>query len=107
MWESQNKCEFCFFFTPDSSGELTRRMAEKVTQVISESTSGRGGKRPGAGRKKRVDRGNDVHIRISEAQHFRWVELKNLKKLPNDNAVANYLLDLAADFDEQAEGSAQ
>lgn len=83
---------------------MAEKMAQKCTQ-IGESTSRRGGKRPGAGRKKQADRGNDVRIRISEAQQLRWIEVKTLKKLPNDNAVAKYLLDLADDFDEQAEGS--
>ena len=41
-----------------------------------------------------------MRARISEAQHLRWNEVKTLKKLPSDNAVARYLLDLAAEFDE-------
>ena len=69
------------------------------------STSRRGGKCPGTWRKKQADRDSDMHIRISEAEHLRWIEAKTLKKLPNDNAVAKYLLDLAADFDEQAKSS--
>ena len=48
-----------------------------------------------------------MHVRILEAQHLRWMEVKNLKKLTNDNAVAEYLLDLAANFDEEAESSAR
>ena len=77
-------------------------MAQEWTQA-SQGTSRRGGKRPGAARKKQAGRGNDVRIRISEAQHLRWIEVKSLKKLPNDNTVAKYLLDLATDIDEQAE----
>ena len=69
--------------------------------------SKKGGKRPGAGRKKHVDRGKDVGIRISETQHLRWNELKDLKKLPNDDAVAKYLMDLASDLDEEDESSAK
>ena len=60
----------------------------------------RGGRRPGAGRKKHPDRGKDVRVRISETQHLRWNELKNLKKLPNDDAVAKYLMDLASNIEE-------
>ena len=69
--------------------------------------SKRGGKRPGAGRKKHVDRGKDVRIRISETQHLRWNELKNLKMLPDDDAVAKYLMILASDFNEEDESSAK
>ena len=85
-------------------------MAEEMAQnlaLASERTSRRGGKRQGAGRKKQADRSNHVRVRISEAQHLRWSEIKTLKKLPNDNAVARYLLDLPAEFDEHAEGSDQ
>ena len=35
-------------------------------------------------------------IRISETQHLRWNEIKNQKRLPNDDAVAKYLMDLAS-----------
>ena len=41
-----------------------------------------------------------MRVRISETQHLRWNELKNLKKLPNDDAVAKYLMDLASDIEE-------
>lgn len=47
-------------------------------------------------------------VRISEAEHLHWNEVKTLKMLSNDNSVAKYLLDLAADFDdEQVESSTQ
>ena len=69
--------------------------------------SKRGGKRPGAGRKKHADKGKDVRIRISETQHLRWNEIKNLKRLPNDDAVAKYLMDLASGIDEEDEDSAK
>ena len=78
-------------------------MAHNPTVVGSK----RGGTRPGAGRKKHADRGKDVRIRILETQHLRWNELKNLKKLPNDDAVAKYLMDLASDLDEENESSAK
>lgn len=79
-------------------------MTQNLTQV-NENTSKRGGKRPQAGRKTQPERANDIRVRISEVQHLHWNEVKILKKLPNDNAVAKYLLDLAADFDEQVESS--
>ena len=83
-----------------------RRIAEEMATLASEHTSRRGGKCPGAGRKNQADKGNDVRVRISEAHHLRWNEVKTLKKLPSDNTVARYLLVLAAEFDEQAEGNA-
>ena len=61
----------------------------------------RGGQRTGSGRKKLEDKGKTVRMRMSEVEHRRWTELKTLKKLSSDNAVAKYLLDLAADLDEQ------
>ena len=78
-------------------------MAHNPTVVGSK----RGGKHPGAGRKKQADRGKDVRIRISETQHLRWNKLKNLKKLPNDDAVAKNLVDLASGIDEEDESSAK
>ena len=59
------------------------------------SSRHKGGTRPGAGQKREKE-GKDVRIRISEAEHCRWNELKNIRKLPNDTAVAKYLLDLAS-----------
>ena len=80
---------------------MAEEMAQNLAQA-SERTSRRGGKRLG---KKQADRDNDVCVRNSDAQHLRWNEVKTLKKPSYDNAVARYLLDLAAEFDEQAEGS--
>ena len=56
-------------------------MAEEMAQNValaSERTSRRGDKRQGAGRKKQADRDNDVRVRISEAQHLCWNEVKTL-----------------------------
>ena len=79
----------------------------EIKKMVQISTSRRGGKCSGAGRKKQADGGSDMRIRILEAEHFHWIEVKTLKKLPNDNTVAKYLLDLDTDFDEQAESSAR
>lgn len=60
----------------------------------------RGGIRSGAGRPKAVE-GASVRVRISRAAYDLWTDLKVLKKLKNDNAVAEYLLDMAAVLEEQ------
>ena len=98
----QNQCALQrHYFLSGHSRERDKEMAQNPALSSERILSRRGGKRQGAGRKKQADRGNDVRVRISEAQHLRWNEVKSLKKLPSDNAVAKYLLDLAAEFDEQ------
>ena len=55
----------------------------------------RGGKRSGAGRPKDAE-DESVRVWMSKVLHERWMNLKLQKKLPTDNAVAKYLLDMAA-----------
>ena len=57
----------------------------------------------GAGRKRRSTNTDEnlPTLKISEDLYCCWTELKNLRRVKNDEEVLGYLLDLAQDLDQR------